>query len=87
MFEYPKLNDALALRLEQLRRQQVRMHIEDMHAPIVVIYIADDSFVLRGDEAARLIAEVKNLKEAYDLFRYDAILLAAADYIEAYLKA
>lgn len=84
MFDYPKLNETLSLRLEQLRHKQVRVHIEDSHAPLVVIYLADDAFVLRGDEAAQLITEVEILKEAYDLYRYDALLLAAADYIEAY---
>ena len=84
MFDYPKLNDALSLRLKQLMRQRVRVRIEDSHAPLVVIYLADDAFALQGDEAAELIVAAEILEEAYDLYRCDALLLAAADYIEAY---
>lgn len=84
MFDYPKLNEALSLRLKQLMRQQVRVRIEDSHAPLVVIYLADDAFALQGDEAAQLITEAEILEEAYDLYRCDALLLAAADYVEAY---
>jgi hypothetical protein len=84
MFEYPKLNEALSLRLKQLMRQRVRVRVEDSHAPLVVIYLADDVFALQGDEAAQLIIEAEILEEAYDLFRHDALLLAAADYVEAY---
>lgn len=84
MFDYPKLNESLSLRLEQLMRQRVRVRIEDSHAPLVVIYLADDVFALQGDEAAQLITEAEILEEAYALYRCDALLLAAADYIEAY---
>ena len=84
MFDYQKLNEALSLRLAQLMRQRVRVRIEDSHAPLVVIYLADDAFALQGDEAAQLITEAEILEEAYDLYRCDALLLAAADYVEAY---
>ena len=84
MFDYPKLNEALSLRLKQLMRQRVRVRIEDSHAPLVAVYLADDVFALQGDEAAQLITEAEILEEAYDLYRCDALLLAAADYIEAY---
>ena len=84
MFDYPKLNEALSLRLKQLMRQRVRVRIEDSHAPLVVIYLADDVFALQGDEAAQLITEAEILEEAYDLYRCDALLLAAADYIAFY---
>lgn len=84
MFDYPKLNEALALRLKQLIRQQVRVRIEDSHAPLVVIYFADDVFALPCDEAAELIVAADILEETYELYRCDALLLAAADYIEAY---
>ena len=84
MFDYPKLNEALSLRLKQLMRQRVRVRIEDSHAPLVVVYLADDAFALQGDEAAQLITEAEILEEAYDLYRCDALLLAAADYIETY---
>lgn len=84
MFDYPKLNAVLSLRLERLMRQRVRVRIEDSHVPLVVIYFADDAFALQGDEAAQLIIEAEILEEAYDLYRCDALLLAAADYIEAY---
>ena len=84
MFDYPKLNGALSLRLKQLMRQRVRVRIEDSHVPLVVIYIADDVFALQGDEAAQLITEAEILEEAYDLYRCDALLLAAADYVETY---
>ena len=60
------------------------MRIEDTHAPLVVIYLADDAFALQGDEASQLICEAEILEEAYDLYRCDALLLAAADYIETY---
>lgn len=84
MFDYPKLNEALSLRLKQLIRQRVRVRIEDSHAPLVVIYLADDALALQGDEAAQLITEAEIIEEAYDLDSCDALLLAAADYIEAY---
>ena len=84
MFDYPKLNEALALRLRQLMHQRVRVRIEDSHAPLVVVYLADDAIALQGDEAAQLITEAEILEEAYDLYRCDALLLAAADYVEAY---
>ncbi len=60
------------------------MRIEDSHTPLVVIYLADDAFALQGDEAAQLITEAEILEEAYDLYRCDALLLAAADFVEAY---
>ena len=84
MFDYPKLNEALSLRLKQLLRQRARVRIEDSHAPLVVIYLANDVLALQGDEAAQLIIEAEILEEAYDLYRCDALLLAAADYIETY---
>ena len=86
MFDYPRLNKALSLRLTQLMRQRVRVRIEDSHAPLVVIYLADDAFALQGDEAAQLITEAEILEEALDLYRCDALLLAAADFVEAYLR-
>ena len=86
MFDYPRLNKALSLRLTQLMRQRVRVRIEDSHAPLVVIYLADDVFALQGDEAAQLIIEAEILEEALDLYRCDALLLAAADFVEAYLR-
>ena len=84
MFDYPGLGEALSLRLKQLIRQRVRVRIEDSYAPLVVIYLADDVIALQGDEAAQLILEAEILEEAYYLYRCDALLLAAADYIEAY---
>lgn len=84
MFDYPRLNEALSLRLTQLMRHRVRVRIEDSHAPLVVIYLADDAIALQGDEAAQLITEAEILEEAYDLYRCDALLLAAADYVETY---
>jgi NAD kinase len=84
MFDYPKLNEALSLRLKQLLRTRVRVRIEDSHVPLVVIYFANDVLALQGDEAAQLIIEAEILEEAYDLYRCDALLLAAADYIETY---
>lgn len=84
MFDYPKLNEALSLRLKQLIRQRVSVRIEDSHVPLVVVYLADDVFALQGDEAAQLITEAEILEEAYDLYRCDALLLAAADFVEAY---
>ena len=84
MFDYPKLNEVPSLRLKQLMRQRVRVRIEDSHVPLVVIYLADDVFALQGDEAAQLIIEAEILEGAYDLYRCDALLLAAADYVEAY---
>ena len=82
MFDYPKLNEALSLRLKQLMRQRVRVRIEDAHVPLVVIYLADDVFALQGDEAAELIAAADILEDTYELYRYEALLLAAADYID-----
>lgn len=84
MFDYPKLNEARSLRLKHLMRQRVRVRIEDPHVPLVVIYFADAAFALQGDEAAQLITGAEILEEAYDLYRCDALLLAAADYIETY---
>ena len=84
MFDYPHLNEAASLRLKHLIRQRVRVRIEDSHAPLVVIYLAEDVFALQGDEAAQLIVEAEILEENFDLYRCDALLLAAADFVEAY---
>ena len=84
MSDYPRLPEHLARRFRRLMRKRVRVRIEDSHAPLVVIYLADDAFALQGDEAAQLITEAEILKKAYDLYRGDALLLAASDYIEAY---
>ena len=84
MFDYPKLNEALSSRLKQLIQARVRVRILDSHAPSVAIYIAKDVFSLQDDEAAQLLVEAEILEEAFDLYRCDALLLAAADFVEDY---